>query len=263
MAIMEDGGDPRPYTRLEWCDLCDSPWDYIGQQSRRACLKCRTLSCAECGKAYEATARDAEVARASGKRYCSRACWDKAREPGRHECGQCGASFRARPDSANKYCSRACAFKDQDAWTSTAGSVPRIKRTCESCGAAYLRAHSKATYRNKYCGPACEGVGQEKECRRCGAMFSATFYVQVLCSDECALEDSRVRARARFVRKTDRPYAMVGPEPRICVGCWGRYLGARNQKYCSARCRSRTSKKPKVLVAGSVLVARHFLVASD
>ena len=258
LAIVEEGGDPRPYTRREWCDLCKKPWGTnVGQGSRGGCTECRTMKCEECGNAYEKTW-------SAGKRFCSRSCMVASKDLGEAECAQCGAIFRCRAagQDANKYCSRACAYKDQAAWHNPERE-PRVKRKCERCGEVYFRIRSDATYENKYCGLACEGFAQEKECTQCGAEFTAVRYGQLRCSDKCALEDSRDRAAARYDRKTAgktrRGYCMPPPEPRICVGCWETYLGTRNQKYCSSPCNARAAGKPTVLVAGSVSVARHFL----
>ncbi len=261
LAIVEEGGDPRPYRRREWCDECDGPWDYV-ERGRRptSCPKCRTVTCAECGKV---SVLQGSAAAAGQRRYCSKPCSGKGlRTLGEHECGECGAVFRGRPDSANKYCSRACAFKDQVAWQTE--KTPMIELTCEECSTVYLRRDSGATYPNKYCGMKCQGRALEVECRQCGTTFSAPAYGQLVCSDTCDREYHRARDAEKYRLKVAGSVRRGYPAnrkrgQRTCVGCWEPYLGSANQKYCAPRCMARSVGKPTIKVAGSVEVARHFL----
>ncbi len=169
LVIVEKGGDPRPYRRRAWCDNCGKPWDADSQKP--TCLECRTSPCAECGEMYE---EKGSAAVANKRRYCSRACKNKAsRSLGEHECGQCGAVFGGRADSANKYCSRACAFERQR------DEASRRKRELAGQKDQARKARELASH--------------DIACVGCGGLFDGASFQAIYCGEGCRAREYRRR----------------------------------------------------------------------
>lgn len=171
-------------------------------------------TCAQCGAAF--AVKPSEIAK--GRSYCSKQCYDIARNGGQVQtrtCQQCAKTFSIRPSFIAKgggsYCSNTCKW---------AAARKGIERQCQRCNVTfYATAAGIKRGHGIYCGTQCyvqnrdysamrgllkpQRLGQTRTCPSCSAIFYAKLYkIQrgqgTFCSHACRGVSQRTSSRDRW-----------------------------------------------------------------
>lgn len=160
------------------CAICSREFE-SNSNRQKFCVSCREKknTCEECGQLFVVKAN-------SSGRWCSRACWAKAKSIlGRYTCRVCGRDFK--PLRAEQVtCSRQCAA----VYVKQRSVERRLMKRCVVCESEF-----DATYhrQQQMCSIECRGRFRSmprQRCERCGKQMDTTnssYRKQRFCSTEC------------------------------------------------------------------------------
>lgn len=194
-----------------YCETCQKSFYVEGWQKKRFCsLGCYGVSrgkpgppkprngqeypCKQCGKMFY---RQQSQRRARNGRFCSRACFARAREkPVNLKCLECGAEIRSTPAGRErkKYCSKACYWKRAKA---NAVAVAQFKE-CGICKQSFIVKRPEQTYCSAECGQISRRNRVIRRCRVCdGVLYVklSELETKYYCSQKCHYSDKDYRLK--------------------------------------------------------------------